>query len=185
MARHWCNASKPAERSLNSTGATTSPEQCCVITSTKVPSTCRSGSKQRTAHTNCRPAPCRSELASRWHRPDQPGCLHRWQASSHRSPGLHPPPCRSELARDGCNLTNPVACIAGKPAPTDHPASTPPPCRSELARDGSNTTNPLACIAGKPAPTDHPASTRHPVGASLPRDGISAVSLTGAANTYP
>ena len=52
---------------------------------------------------------------------DTVGCLHRWQASSHKGVCVRSVPCGSQLAGDGFGSIlqiQAVACIAGKPAPT-------------------------------------------------------------------
>ena len=93
-----------------------------------------------------------------------PGCLHRWQASSHRSlPQITPVACRSELAsRWHYPATTRFASIAGKPAPTGHPHRSPrSPVGASLPRDGITRPPPglppsLASQLPQVTPTDHP-----------------------------
>ncbi len=74
----------------------------------------------------------------RWFRfnaADTAGCLHRWQASSHKGVCVRSGPFRSQLAGDGFGSIlqiQPVACIAGKPARTRVYVSGPGPVGASL-----------------------------------------------------
>ena len=66
---------------------------------------------------------------------DTGGCLHRWQASSHKGVCVRSGPCGSQLAGDGfvsILQIQPVACIAGNPAPTRVYVSGPGPVGASL-----------------------------------------------------
>ena len=66
---------------------------------------------------------------------DTAGCLHRWQASSHKGVCVRSGPCRSQLAGGGFGSIlqiQPVACIAGKPVPTRVYVSGPGPVGASL-----------------------------------------------------
>ena len=66
---------------------------------------------------------------------DTAGCLHPWQASSHKGVCVRSGPCGGQLAGDGFGSIlqiQPVACIAGKPAPTRVYVSGPGPVGASL-----------------------------------------------------
>ena len=100
-------------------------------------------------------------------------CLHRWRASSHRSPLCESRACPRWLHRGPAGMSS---CLHRWQASSHrYRGTTPlhPYVRVGLARDSFTAVRQacrVVCIAGKPAPTDHPY-----VRAGLARDGCAAV----------
>ena len=103
---------------------------------------------------------------------DTAGCLHRWQASSHKGVCVRSGPCGSQLAGDGFG-----SILQIQPVPASLASQFPqgcmcqvralwePACWRWLRFNPADTAG--ACIACKPVPTRVYVSGPGPVGASL------------------
>ncbi len=111
---------------------------------------------------------------------DTGGCLHRWQASSHKGVCVRSVPCGSQLAGDGFGSIlqiQPVACMAGKPAPTRVYVSGPCPVgASLLAMVSAQSCRYSRCLHRWQASSHKGVCVRSgPCGSQLAGDGFGSI----------
>ena len=111
---------------------------------------------------------------------DTAGCLHRWQASSHKGVCVRSGPCGSQLAGDGFGSIlqiQPVACIAGKPAPTRVYVSGPGPVGASLLAMASAQSCRYSRLPASLAASSHKGVCVRsgPCGSRLAGDGFGSI----------
>ena len=119
----------------------------------------------------------------RWFRfnpADTAGCLHRWQASSHKGVCVWSGLCGSQLAGDGFGLIlqiQPVACMAGKPAPTRVYVSGPGPVGASLVAMASAQSCRYSRLPASLAASSHKGVCVRsgPCGSQLAGDGFGSI----------